>query len=177
MLFPRIFRVALPKTFTSTRNFSATTPLVTKNRIYNNIRHTSELETLLLLSSSSNKSLLTLWTTSWCSTCTTVSPLLKSMIEQEGIGEAEGGVGYAQVEMDAVSLGEVDLRGRYMINSIPTLLAFSRGEAQNETKVTRLEDFKSRDFMKKWIESEARRGGAGGAGGSLFDSLGSLFGR
>ncbi|PSN62307.1 hypothetical protein BS50DRAFT_578124 [Corynespora cassiicola Philippines] len=52
---------------------------------------------------------------------------------------------------------------------MPTLLAFSRQEAQLETKVTRPDQMRSKDFLRDWLLSEARRGGrAGGAGGSLF---------
>lgn len=65
------------------------------------------------------------------------------------------------------------------INSIPTLLSFSRGEAQLGTKVTSVEEMKDREFLRRWIREEARRGGKGGArsggggGGGLF---GKLFG-
>ena len=57
---------------------------------------------------------------------------------------------------------------------MPTLLAFSREEAQLETKLTRPEHMKDKKFLRQWLETEARRGGAGGAGGSLF---GGWFGR
>ena len=57
---------------------------------------------------------------------------------------------------------------------MPTLLAFSREEAQLETKLTKPEHMKDKKFLRQWLETEARRGGAGGAGGSLF---GSWFGR
>jgi len=92
------------------------------------------------------------------------------MIEDEGIGEKQGGVSFVEVEMDAIEIG--DLSTTYMINSIPSLLAFSRGEPQLATKITRLEDLKSKKFLINWIENEAKRGGKGGAGGSLFDIFG-----
>ena len=58
---------------------------------------------------------------------------------------------------------------------MPTLLAFSRQEPQLETKLTRPEQMKNKEFLRQWLLTEARRGGrAGGAGGSLF---GNLFGR
>jgi hypothetical protein len=61
------------------------------------------------------------------------------------------------------------------ITSMPTLLAFSRQEAQLETKFTRPEHMRNREYLREWLLTEARRGGrAGGAGGSL---LGGLFGR
>ena len=57
---------------------------------------------------------------------------------------------------------------------MPTLLAFSRQEAQLETKLTKPEHMKDKKFLRQWLEIEAGRGGAGGAGGSLFDGW---FGR
>jgi hypothetical protein len=57
---------------------------------------------------------------------------------------------------------------------MPTLLAFSRQEPQLETKLTQPEVMKDRAKLREWLETEARRGGKGGAGGSLF---GGLFGR
>ena len=59
------------------------------------------------------------------------------------------------------------------ITSIPTLLAFSRQEAQLRTKLTNLEEMKDKDFLRLWMEDEAMRGGSGGKGGGLF---GGLFG-
>lgn len=35
---------------------------------------------------------------------------------------------------------------------------------------------KDREFLRLWIENEARRGGAGGAGGGGKGLLGGLFG-
>jgi hypothetical protein len=92
------------------------------------------------------------------------------MIEEQGVGEAEGSVGYAEIEMDAVTLG--DLGVQYRINSIPTLLAFSRGEPQNETMIKNLDELKSRAFLERWVREEAKRGGKGGAGGKLFGLFG-----
>ena len=59
------------------------------------------------------------------------------------------------------------------ITSIPTLLAFSRQEAQLQTKLTNVEEMKDKDFLRLWMEDEAMRGGRGGKGGGLF---GGLFG-
>lgn len=92
---------------------------------------------------------------------------------EEGAGENKGGVGFAEVEFDSPTLGEV--AGRYMITSIPTLLAFSRQGAQLQTRLTSVEEMKDKDFLRLWIEDEAMRGGNGGKGGGsgLF---GGLFG-
>ncbi|KAI9787020.1 MAG: hypothetical protein M1816_007773 [Peltula sp. TS41687] len=139
----------------------------TENRVFNSIRNEEEFSSLLLLSASNRTPLITLWTASWCPSCRIVSPLIKGLIEQDRVGEKDGGVSYAEVELDSPTIA--DLPMRYVITSIPTLLSFSRQEAQTETRVTAMNELKSRDFLTRWIETEAKRGGAGGAGGSWFD--------
>lgn len=160
----------------ATRQFSTTRASQAKNRIFPApVRSEDELQTLLLMSASTRTPLLTLWKTNWCSSCKIVAPLIRELVEKDGIGEEEGGVSFVEVEMDSPDLGGVGgIPLRYMINSIPTLLAFDRQEPQQETKVSRLDDLKNRAFLKKWIETEAARQGKGGAGGSLF---GGFFGR
>ncbi|KAF2083355.1 hypothetical protein K490DRAFT_69889 [Saccharata proteae CBS 121410] len=145
------------------RCFASTPKNEAKNRIYTNVRSPPEFHDLLLLSA--RRPLITLWTANWCPSCNDVAPVLKELIE-DGVGEDVGGVGYVQVEDDAMTIG--DLPFTYRINSMPTLMAFSRQEAQFDTKVTRVEDMKNRGFLTEWIEKEARRGGSGGGGGSLF---------
>lgn len=36
--------------------------------------------------------------------------LVKTLIEDEGAGEAEGGVGYVEVEMDAPTIDDLDIQ-------------------------------------------------------------------
>ncbi|TKA24016.1 hypothetical protein B0A50_06907 [Salinomyces thailandicus] len=156
------------------RGFS-TSPGLAKNRIYPAaIRRESDLESLTLMSASTRVPLITLWMANWCSPCHVISPLIRDLIEKERVGEDQGGVSYVEVEMDSPDMGGIGgLPMRYGINSIPTLLAFDRQEPQIETKVSRLEDLKSKEFLRKWIEKEASRQGSGGGGGTL----GGLFGR
>ena len=66
-----------------------------------------------------------------------------------------------------------DINNCTQITSVPTLLAFSRQEAQLQTRLTSVEEMKDKDFLQLWIEDEALRGGSGGKGGGLF---GGLFG-
>ncbi|KAF2213089.1 hypothetical protein CERZMDRAFT_17892, partial [Cercospora zeae-maydis SCOH1-5] len=149
-----------------TRQFSTSPALAARNRIYPaRVRNEDDLHTLILSSASSRVPLITLWMTTWSRDCDEVSPIIKELIEHEGVGEDKGSVSFAEVEMDSPDLGGVSgVAQRYMINSVPTLLAFDRQEAQIETKVARLEDMKSREFLKSWVEREAARHGSGGAG-------------
>lgn len=162
--------------FTRQRSFSSHAPLHARNRIYPvRIRNESELHTLILSSASSRIPLLTLWMTTWDAHSDTISSLIKTLLETEGVGEEQGSVSYVEVEMDSPDLGGVSagIAQRYLITAIPTLLAFDRQEPQVETKVSRVEDLKSEEFLRSWIEREAARHGKGGAGGRL----GGLFGR
>ncbi|GIZ36980.1 hypothetical protein CKM354_000044400 [Cercospora kikuchii] len=159
----------------ATRQFSTSQRLPARNRIYPaRVRNEEDLHTLILSSASSRVPLITLWMTTWSRDCDEILPLIKELIEHDGVGEDKGSVSFAEVEMDSPDLGGVSgIAQRYMVNSIPTLLAFDRQEPQIETKVARLEDLKSREYLKGWIEREAERHGSGGAGGRLFG----LFGR
>lgn len=164
----------LPRAMARQRHFSTTHPLA-KNRIYpTSIRREEELQTLVLMSASSRIPLITMWMTNWCASCKVVSPLIRELLDKDGIGEDAGGVSFVEVEMDSPDLGGVGgLALRYGINSMPTLLAFDRQEPQIETKVARLDDLKSKAFLTKWIETEAARHGSGGGGGTFAG----LFGR
>ena len=90
----------------------------------------------------------------------------------EGVAEDQGGIGFAEVQFDSPTLGDLALR--YRINSIPTLLSFSRGEPQIETRLNTLEQMKEKAQLWAWITDEAKRGDTGGKGGRSF--LGTLFG-
>ncbi|KAI0384595.1 hypothetical protein F5Y04DRAFT_233021 [Hypomontagnella monticulosa] len=155
------------------RTFSASRRLCAGNQIYNSIRQPNDLHTYQLLSSSSRTPLITLWTTSWCATCHVVKPLLKSLVES-GVGEAEGGVGFCEVQFDAPDIMTSSLGMDYMITSIPTLLSFDAGEAQVLTKITDGSKLADRHFLEEWIRTEARRRGGRGGGGGL-GVFGGLF--
>lgn len=164
----------------SIRAFSTTRPaLAPKNRIYPaRVRNEDELATLLLASASTRVPLLTLWMTTWSRECDEVSPILRELIEADGVGEKEGSVSFVEVEMDSPDLGGVSgVATRYLINNVPTLLAFDRQEPQLETKVTKVADLRNKAFLTKWIETEAARRGKGGAGGSIGGLFRGLFGR
>jgi len=153
------------------RGFASTTSKRAKNRVYTVVRNPEELSNYILLSASSRTPLITLWTTSWCSTCRTVSPILEELISS-GVGESDGGVSYAEIEYDSPDMMTSELVLRYMITKIPTLLSFNRSEAQSRVMGKQLVD---KQFLKDWIENEAKRRGDGGSGDS-WASNGGLFG-
>ncbi|KAL5113320.1 hypothetical protein ACEQ8H_008815 [Pleosporales sp. CAS-2024a] len=175
MLLPPFPTLLLPKPLThlfkppSHRAFSLLNPTQRShtNRIFDPIRQPHDLHTLTLLNAVDNRTLITLWSAKWCATCQTIRPLILRMIQEERVGESEGGLGYAEVEMDSTLIE--DLPVRFRISSMPTLLAFSRQEAQFDTKLVKPEDMRSQDFLREWLLTEARRGGRiGGGGGSMF---------
>jgi thiol-disulfide isomerase/thioredoxin len=123
--------------------------------------------------------LITLWTASWCPSCRIVSPLLNSLISS-GVGEAEGGVAYCEVEFGSSEIMNSDFGMQYMITSMPTLLTFDRGEVMEQSRTMDVSKMKDKEWLKEWIQREARRrgegtggGGGGGVGSGLF---GGLFG-
>ncbi|KAI4942131.1 hypothetical protein J4E91_010330 [Alternaria rosae] len=158
---------ALPST--SKRAFSLLNPTSRShtNRIFDPIRQPNDLHTLTLLNASDNRSLITFWTATWCQTCQAIKPLLRQLIEEEKIGEREGGLGFVEVLMDSTLIEDLPIK--YRISSMPTLLAFSRQEAQFDTRLTRPEEMRNKDFLREWLVREAQRGGRmGGGGGSMF---------
>ncbi|KAI1771613.1 hypothetical protein F4818DRAFT_444940 [Hypoxylon cercidicola] len=157
------------------RTFSISRRLSASNQIYTSVRRPDDLHTYQLLSTSSRTPLITLWTTSWCATCHAVAPLLRSVVES-GVGEAEGGVAFCQVEFDAPDIMNDALGTQYMITSIPTLLSFDAGEAQVQSKITNARNMADRAFLEEWIRNEARRHGGRGGGGGGPGILGGLFG-
>ncbi|KAK8040417.1 Thioredoxin-like protein [Apiospora marii] len=128
-----------------------------RNQIYDTVRNPAAFQTYLQLSTSSRTPLLTLWTTSWCGTCRTVKPLLEELVGSARVGEAEGGVGLVEVEVDAPDIMAENMGLTYMITSIPTLLSFDAGEAQTETRVVDGKRLRDRAWLEEWIRNEARR--------------------
>ena len=83
------------------------------------IRSEQDFNNLTLLSASSRQTLITLWTASWCPSCRIIRPLVKEAIES-GVGEEQGGVGFAEVEIDAPDNKGLGLR--YFVSRKITIL-------------------------------------------------------
>ncbi|KAG9241681.1 hypothetical protein BJ878DRAFT_519421 [Calycina marina] len=160
------------------RRFSSTKDNKANNRMYTPVRCPDDFQSYLLLSTASQTPLLTLWTTSYCRSCATVLPLITSLI-QSGVGEAEGGVSFCEIEYDSQDIMDSGLAMTYMITSMPTLLAFDRGEAQLETREGGVKRMAQSEWLEAWIRREASRRGEGGGGGWFGEGksvFGGLFG-
>ena len=79
------------------------------------VRSHDEFNSLLLLSASSRTTFITFWTASWCPSCRVVKPIVKEA-KESGVGEEQGGVGFAEVEFDAPGMGDLGLR--YFVSSV-----------------------------------------------------------
>lgn len=66
------------------------------------------------------------------------------------------------------------LAGEYFITSIPTLLAFKKGQAQLENKVVGNTELGNRALLEGWVRKEAGRDGERSGGGGLLPRI---FGR
>jgi thiol-disulfide isomerase/thioredoxin len=117
MLRPTLSFVRLPLkplANTLTRTFSLLNPTQRShvNRVFDPVRQPNDLHTLTLLNAADNRSLITFWSASWCQTCQTIKPLIKSLIEDEKIGEREGGLGFVEVQMDSTLIEDLPIKYR-----------------------------------------------------------------
>ncbi|KAF7926483.1 hypothetical protein EAE99_005678 [Botrytis elliptica] len=160
-----------PSTFSRTnsrRPFASSASKKDQNRIYSAVRYPPDLATYISLSTSSSKPLLTLWTTSYCSTCKSISPLLHQILEA-GVGEQEGGVLFAEVEYDAPDVMSEGLGMRYMVRSVPSLVGFWRGEVmggegEGERLGSREIQDLGREGLEEWVRGRRGEGSSGERG-------------
>ncbi|KAI1101664.1 hypothetical protein F4804DRAFT_292845 [Jackrogersella minutella] len=151
------------------RSFSASRHVKAANQVFSPVRHPDDLHTYQMLASSACTPLLTLWTASASDTSREAEALARSVVEG-GAGEAEGGVAFCAVEMDAPDVAAAGLATNYMVTKAPTLLAFDGGEPQAPTKVHDPRFLVDKAFLEFWVREEAKRhayradGGGFGAG-------------
>ncbi|KAF7960381.1 hypothetical protein EAE96_000064 [Botrytis aclada] len=149
----------IPANTHSRRQFASSATKKDQNRIYSPIRYPPDLSTYISLSTSTSKPLLTLWTTSYCPTCATLSPLLHTILES-GVGEKEGGVLFAEIEYDAPDIMNEGLGMRYLVTSVPSLVGFWRGEVMGGGRLGSREIRElGREGLEEWVRGAARRGG------------------
>lgn len=63
------------------------------------------------------------------------------------------------------------LAREYFITSIPTLLAFEKGQAQLKNKVVENTELGNRAFLESWVRKEAERERERSGGGGLFRGI------
>jgi hypothetical protein len=162
-----------PKTAFSTRKPVPPNCLPQPN-LRPSIRSPADLDRLLALHATRTAPLITLWTATWCRSCGEIAPLVRALVEHEYAGLDRGGVGFAAVELDAPTIG--DLGARCAVASVPALLAFHGGEPRRATMVTAVKDLEDAKFVTKWIEREAEAGRKGAGRGGAGKWLAGIFG-
>lgn len=174
---------------TQRRTFSSTPPQsLTKNRIINPFRTPPQFHDALRLCSANNALLLALFTTSTCTPCRTITPLLTALVETRppSPDDKYTSLAFAEVELDSpdTSNGNMfDLGVEYGVTSMPTLMGFGGRRAERVTD--RLVDTRLMGDAKRiaaWVDEQMKKGdpfpgndgtGSGGGGRSV---LGRIFG-
>ena len=68
-----------------------------------------------MLNAADNRTLITLWSARHCLTCQTVKPNILRMIQDEKVGQREGGLGFVEVVMDAPGIGDLPVQFRVRV--------------------------------------------------------------
>jgi hypothetical protein len=158
------------------QSFSTSKPILT-NRILNPVRIPPTFHDYLCVCSANNTLLLALFTTSACTPCRTITPLLQDLITTRfpKPGDNFSALSFAEVELDSPDQSNgnmMDLGIEYGITSLPTLAGF--GGRRTERLTDRIVDTRMMgDKMRiaAWIDQEMEKGdpfGTGGGGGGLF---------
>lgn len=160
--------------------FSTTLSTQTSNRLLDSIRTPPTFHDYLRSSSANNTLFLALFTSSACTPCRTITPLLKSIIESRSPKPADSysRLAFAEVELDSpdTSNGSIYEIGMiYGINNLPTLVGFGGRRAERVTE--RIVDTKmmgDKRRMEGWIDEEMAKGDqhpSEGGGKSLLQKI------
>lgn len=156
------------RTFATTQSHQASSP---RNRGQNSVRRPPDFHTLLQTASSTNTLLLALFKTSTCHSCSQITPLLESIVQnrpQPSIGDKYSSIAFAELELDSPERDEgggigwvtmYDVGIEYGIRSVPTLIGFGGRRAERVTD--RLADenkLKDKQYMEQWIDEQMKKG-------------------
>ena len=143
---PRIFQATSSlttqcgssKQLQQSRRFSTTPSLSQKNRILIPFRTPPQFHDALRLVSANNTLMLTLFTTSTCTPCRTITPLLTSLVETRPSSPDDkySALAFAELELDSPDMSNgkmIDLGVEYGVNSMPTLVGFGGRRAERVT--------------------------------------------
>lgn len=175
------------RTHTSVRPFSTTLPNL-NNRVLDAFRTPPQFHDALRLCSANNTLLLALFTTSTCTPCRTITPLITSLVETRPPAPEDkfSGLAFAEVELDSPDRSNgnmMDLGIEYGVTSMPTLMGFGGRRAERVTdRVVDTRLMSDPRSLAAWVDEQMKKGdpfagqsGEGGAaGGKGF--LGRIFG-
>ncbi|KIW85187.1 hypothetical protein Z517_00577 [Fonsecaea pedrosoi CBS 271.37] len=170
---------------TLAQSFSTSAPLSHKNRVFTPFRTPPQFHDALRLISANNTLMLALFTTSTCTPCRTITPLLRSLVETRSPSPEDkySSLAFAEVELDSPDMSNgnmMDLGVEYGVRSMPTLMGFGGRRAERVTD--RLVDTRmmgDEKAMAKWIDDEMKKGDSfpssnqSGGGGFLSKIFGS----
>jgi len=160
-------RLQLP----AVREFSSSLCRDAQNRIQPSIRRPADFHTLLQSASSTNTLLLVLFKTITCHSCSSITPLLESVVQSRptpSVGDRYGSIAFAELELDSPERDEGGGRGwttmydvgiEYGVRSVPTLIGFGGRRAERITD--RLADekkLKGKHFMQDWVDEVMKQG-------------------
>jgi hypothetical protein len=179
-LFYRDLQVLLrPSIRAVLRQFFSTSRPILANRILDPIRIPPTFHDYLRVCSANNTLLLALFTTSACTRCRTITPLLQDLITTRAPKPDDKftALSFAEIELDSPDQNNgnmMDLGIEYGITSLPTLAGF--GGRRMERLTDRLVDTKmmsDKMRMGAWIDEEMKKGDpfGTGSGGGLFARL------
>lgn len=167
---------------TNTRTFSLTPAVLASNRVLDSIRTPPTFHDYLRLCSTNNTLLLTLFTTSACVPCRTITPLLTSLIQSRTAKAQDkfSSLAFTEVELDSPDTSNgpmTDLGVMWGVNSIPTLIGFGGRRADIVTE--RLHDTKimaDKTRMEEWVDEQMKKGDQFPSGGESKGILSRIFG-
>ncbi|KIW91562.1 uncharacterized protein Z519_07529 [Cladophialophora bantiana CBS 173.52] len=144
--------------------FSTTPSFSQKNRVFTPFRTPPQFHDALRLVSANNTLMLALFTTSTCTPCRTITPLLTSLVETRPPSPEDrySSLAFAEIELDSPDISNgnmMDLGVEYGVRSMPTLMGFGGRRAERVTE--RLVDTRmlsNEKAMAKWVDEEMKKG-------------------
>lgn len=170
-----------PRSGIQVRPFSASDVVRGQNRIYDPVRIPPTLHDYLRACSASNTLLLGLFTTSGCTPCRVITPMLTSLVQGRSPNASDkySSLAFTEIELDSPDRSNgnmMDLGVEYGITSLPTLVGF--GGRRSERVTERVIDTKmmsDRTRMEAWINEQMAKGDPR-PGPSGSDLIAKLFG-
>ncbi|KIY00829.1 uncharacterized protein Z520_03495 [Fonsecaea multimorphosa CBS 102226] len=161
--------------------FSTTSSLAQKNRVLTSFRTPPQFHDALRLISANNTLMLALFTTSTCTPCRTITPLLTSLVETRPPSPEDkySSLAFAEIELDSPDTSNgnmMDLGVEYGVRSMPTLMGFGGRRAERVTeRVVDTRMMSDEKAMAEWIDQEMKKGDpfpssdqSGGRGGGFL---------